>query len=174
MESRNRTLLTVAATAALVGSAPTGGAVARANDYRSALPAAVAKAIDDNRPGAEIRKVDVEKEHGFKFYDIEFKGGQGEMDVAEDGTVLNIATSVELKDVPEAAATVIQRAARGTTIKQLQKSEVRARIADAGGRGKLLPLSPPEYEYEAELARGGEIEVAADGRILKAPKSMGQ
>jgi len=135
------------------------------------VPPAVAKAIDENCPGGEIDKLDLEKENGVSIYDIEFKAGRGEMDILADGTVLNIASMVELKDVPEAAAAVIMEAARGTTIKQLEKSEVRARIEKTG---KLSRPTPPEYEYEAELAKGGEVEVAANGRVIKGPKSLGR
>jgi len=144
----------------------------KGDDKRGRLPAAVVSAIDANFPGAVIDKLDVESEEGIRFYDIEFKDGRGEMDLLEDGTVLNMATLVDLKEVPAPAAAVIQRAARGTTIKQLERSEVRARIEKKDGKGRLAPLAAPEYEYEAELAKGGEVEVAADGRIIKGPKSL--
>jgi hypothetical protein len=152
------------------------GALGRAaepkiDDKRSRLPAAVVKALDANCPGGVIAKLDVESEEGIKVYDVEFKDGR-EIDLLEDGTVLNLATLVEMSEVPEPAAAVIQRAARGTTIKQLEKSEVRARIEKKDGKGRLAPLPAPEYEYEAELAKGGEVEVAADGRIIKGPKSL--
>ena len=142
----------------------------KADARRSRLPAAVAKAVEANCPGAEIDKLDVEDEGGIKVYDIEFKAGRGEIEVTEDGTVLGVATIVELKDVPEAAAVVIRKAAGGSAVRQLEKSEIRARIEKTKGKGKLSPLAAPEYEYEAELAKGGEIEVAADGRIIKPPK----
>lgn len=166
-----RTALT--ALALLVACAPAWAAEPSKDDgKRSRLPAAVAKAVDANCPGAEIDKLDIEDEGGIKVYDIEFKAGRGEIDVTEDGTVLDVATIVELKEVPEAAAAVIRRAAGSGAIRQLEKSEIRARIEKTKGKGKLSTLAAPEYEYEAELAKGGEIEVAADGRIIKAPKSM--
>jgi hypothetical protein len=70
--------------------------------------------------------------------------------------------------LPAPAAEAIQRAARGRTIKRLEKSEVRARVEKEGGKGRLARLATPEYVYEAELSRG-EVEVAADGRIIKGP-----
>jgi hypothetical protein len=136
---------------------------------KASLPPAVAKAIDDNRPGAEIDKLDVEKEHGIRFYDIEFKGNRGEMDVAEDGTVLDVATVIDLKDVPEPAAEAIRRAAGRNPIKRVERSEVRAEIGTQDGRSIISRLAAPKYVYEAELERG-EIEVAADGRVIKGPK----
>jgi hypothetical protein len=167
---------TVVLVTAIVVAAPAARAFAqgKAESQRSRLPAAVARVVDASQPGAEIDKLEVEKEEGITVYDFEFKAGRGEMDVAEDGTVLDVSTLVQMKDVPEAAAAVIQRAARGTTIKQLTKSEVRARIEKQGGKGRITILAAPEYVYEAELARGGEVEVAAEGRIIKAPKSMGK
>ena len=157
---------------ALVFNAKHGAA--KDKDDRSRLPPAVAKAVDDNRPGAEIEKLEVEKEAGITLYDIEFKAGRGEIEVAEDGTVIDVTSIVEMKDIPEAAAAVIRRAAQSTTVKQFEKAEVRARIEQEGGKGRLVKLASPEYVYEAELAKGGEIEVAADGKIIKAPKGMQQ
>jgi hypothetical protein len=136
---------------------------------RNGLPAAVLKALDENKPGAEIDKVTIEDEAGVKFYDMEFKGGRGEMDVAQDGTVLDVATLVEMKDLPEPVAAVIRKAATGTTVKQLSRSEVRAKVETVAGKARLSKLGAPEYVYEAELARGGEIEVAANGTIIKGP-----
>ena len=45
--------------------------------------------------------MDVEKEAGIALYDLEFKAGRGEIEVAEDGTVMDIATIVALKDIPK-------------------------------------------------------------------------
>jgi uncharacterized membrane protein YkoI len=172
MKSQGRVRWTSIATLVVltVGPAPWAAAQSRNADKKAKLPPAVAKAIEANRPGAEIEKLDVEKEQGLAFYDVEFKAGQGEMDVAADGTVLDVATIVEMKDLPPAVAAVIQKAARGTTVKQLSRSEVRARIEKVDGRVRVSTLATPEYVYEAEFAKGGEIEVAADGTILKGPK----
>jgi hypothetical protein len=149
-----------------------GGAYVMAQDTKKGkpnLPAAVSQAMEANRPGAEIAKIDVEKENGISFYDIEFKGNQGEMDVAQDGTVLDIATIIEMKDVPEAAAAAIRSHAKGKTIKQLSRSEVRAEIVKEGGKARVSRLAVPRYVYEAEFS-SGEIEVAPDGKIIKIGK----
>jgi hypothetical protein len=132
----------------------------------SHLPAAVAKAVEEDRPGATIAKLEVEKDGGLTVYDIEFKDGRGEIEVAEDGTVLDVSDVIDMKDVPSAAAAGIRKAAEGRSIKQVEKSEVHARIEKKDGRGHLSRLASPEYIYEAELS-GGEVEVAADGRIVK-------
>src|SRR5690348_10544255 len=125
MTGLSNVLPTIAITIALAGSASGVAAQgASARHDRKFLPAAVTKAIQQNRPGAEVDKLDVDKEHGIVVYDIEFKAGQGEMDIAEDGTVLEIATVIDMNDVPEAAAAAIRAAAKGKAIKQLERSEV--------------------------------------------------
>ena len=133
------------------------------------LPPAVAKAVEENRPGAEIDKLTIEKEHGLTFYDFEFKHGQGEMDVLVDGTVLDVATVIQMTDLPEAVAATIRKEAGKRPIKQLTRSEVRAEIVTDGGKGRVSKLPAPKYVYEAEFA-GEEIEVSADGTIIKKGK----
>jgi uncharacterized membrane protein YkoI len=133
------------------------------------LPPAVAKAVQDNRPGAEINKLTIEKEHGITFYDFEFKANQGEMDVASDGTVLDVATVVEMKDLPEVVAATILKEVKKRPIKQLTRSEVRAEIVMEGGKGRISKLAAPKYVYEAEFSNT-EIEVDADGKIIKKGK----
>jgi uncharacterized membrane protein YkoI len=137
------------------------------------LPPAVARAIQEHRPNAEIDKLTIEKKGGIVLYDIEFKGDQGEIEVAEDGMVIDIVTIVEMKDIPPAAAAAIQKAAVGAKIRRLEKSEVRAEIKKEKGRGRIVVLETPKYVYEAELVNGsqrGEVEVAADGSIVEALK----
>jgi hypothetical protein len=137
------------------------------------LPAAVAKAVKANVPNAEIGTAELEKEAGINLYDIEFKADKGEIEVAEDGTVMDIATIITMKDLPKAAAEAIQKAAAGATIKQIEKSEVRAEIKKEGEMGKIVKLATPKYVYEAELVKGdqrGEVQVAPDGQIVEGPK----
>ena len=137
------------------------------------VPAAVAQAVKVNCPGAVVDKMDVETEAGITLYDFEFKAGRGEIEVAEDGTVMDIATIVALKDIPKPAADAILKAASGAKIQQLEKSEVRAEITKAGEKGTIVKLAAPKYVYEAELVQGekrGEVQVAPDGKIVEGPK----
>ena len=137
------------------------------------LPAAVEKAVKDNVPGAEIEILTVEKEGGIALYDIEFKAGKGEIEVAEDGTVMDIATIISWADLPKAAAEAIKKATEGATIKQLEKSEVRAELKIEGEKGTIVKLATPKYAYEAEIVKGnqtGEIQVDPDGKIVEALK----
>ena len=136
------------------------------------LPTAVAQAVRENAPNAEVDQLEVEEEAGIKLYDIEFRAGRGEIEVAEDGTVMDIATIVQMKDVPKPAADAIQKAADGekAKIKQLEKSEIRAEIQKEGEKGKIVKLATSKYVYEAELVKDnqtGEIQVASDGTIVE-------
>ena len=134
------------------------------------LPEAVAKAIADNHPEGQIDKVEVENDGGITLFDIEFRASGGEMEIAHDGTVIDIATIVEIKDIPKAAADAIREAATGGEIKELERSEVRAKIEKEGDVGKVVKLVSPRYVYEAELVKGnqeGEIEVDSDGKIIE-------
>jgi hypothetical protein len=175
MAGRQANLAVVTAVAVIAALAPAWGAAQVDVDAkRSRLPAAVAKAIDANCPGAEIDKLEVENEAGIKLYDVEFKAGKGEIEVAEDGTVLNVATIIPLEDVPEPVAAVIRKAAGDAFVRAVERSEVRARVDKSAGKGRLVPVTPPEYEYEAELVKGGEIEVAADGKVIKGSEAEGR
>jgi len=137
------------------------------------LPAAVAQAVRDNVPHAEIGTVGLEKNGEITLFDIEFKAGMGEIEIAQDGTVMDVATIIDLKDVPAAAVEAIRKAAAGATIRQVEKSEIRAEIRKEGEATRIVKFEKPSYVYEAELAKGGqtaEVQVAPDGKIVEAPK----
>jgi uncharacterized membrane protein YkoI len=145
-------------------------AVEQAEKEEVELPAAVLKAIEENVPNAEIAKVDIEEKGGINLYDIEFKADQGEIEVAEDGTIIDIVTVITMEDVPEAAAEVLKTAAEGASITRIEKSEVWSEVKMEGDVGTIVKLDSPKYVYEAEVKKddqAGEIEVAADGTIIE-------
>ena len=134
----------------------------------SQLPAAVREAIKSNCPNCTINKATREVENGVTLYDIEFKTGQGEMDVADDGSVIDRETVVRTKDVPPPALEAILKGAAGGRIKQVARDEVRAELKD----GKVIKLDSPKYLYEADLEKGkqlAEIQVTPDGQVTEAP-----
>ena len=177
MRLRGYLLIGLVTAFSAVSSASTGIAESQSKTEskkaRVELPAVVAKAVRDNVAGAEIESLEVETEAGIKLYDIEFKAQRGEIEVAEDGTVMDVATIIQAKDVPKPAMDAIHKAAAGATIKELEKSEIRAEIQKEGDKGRIVRLPAPKYVYEAELVKGkqkGEIQVAPDGRIVEALK----
>jgi hypothetical protein len=134
------------------------------------LPEAVAKAVGEAFPNVAIGGIEMEKEAGFNIYNIELKTARVEMEVAEDGTVMEITTFVDLKDVPAPAAAVIEKAAQGAAIREIEKAENRAEIKKEGKNGRIVKLDNPSPVYEVEIAKGkktGAIAVAPDGRIVE-------
>jgi len=110
------------------------------------------------------------EQFGIVLYDIEFKADKGEIEVAEDGTVIDLVTIISLEQLPEAAAQAIQAAAEGVTIKRLEKSEIRSEIKQQGEQGVIVKLNTPKYIFEAELEKDGqtgEITVDAAGNIIE-------
>jgi len=133
------------------------------------LPAAVVAAIKDNCPNCVLVKATREVENGVTVYDIEFQTGQGEMDVAADGSVIDRETVAQTTEIPEAALEAIRKGAAGGTIKQVLKDEIRAELKE----GNIIKLDTPRYVYEADLVKGGkvaEIQVSPEGRVIEAPK----
>lgn len=134
----------------------------------SQLPPAVVEAIKTNCSGCVIDKATREIENGVTIYDIEFKRGQGEIALAEDGSVIDRETVVLLQDVPAAAQEAIRKGASGAKIKHVTRGEIRAELKE----GKIVKLASPRYVYEAELEKGdqvAEIEVSSDGQVIEAP-----
>ncbi len=134
------------------------------------LPAGVVAAVEANFPDAKIDFIEVIEEAGITLYDIEFKDDAGEIEVAADGTIIDIVTIIKAEDLPEAAAEVFRQAAEGATIRRYEKSEIWNEIKQEEGIGKLVKLDSPKYVYEAEVVKGtqtGEIEVDADGQIIE-------
>lgn len=134
------------------------------------LPAAVIEAIETHVPDAEIDKVEVDEEAGITLYDIEFKGDRGEIELAADGTVIDVVTIVMIEELPEAASKAIQDAIGDAKILRLEKSEIYSEIDTEGEKGTIVKLEVHKFVYEAELemdGQTGEIEVDADGNITE-------
>jgi hypothetical protein len=134
----------------------------------SKLPAAVVQAIKTNCANCSIDKATREIENGVTVYDIEFKSGQGEIAIAEDGSVIDRETVVSIEDVPAAARDAIQKAASEGKVKQVAKGEIHAELKD----GQIIKLTSLRYIYEAELIKGNqraEIEVTPEGKVIEAP-----
>jgi len=136
------------------------------------LPAAAAEAVKAAFPKAKIEKVKTEDEDGIMVYEVELEEGKTETEVtvSADGLLLEIETEVEMKDVPKAAADVIAKAADGATIKEIEKEEIRAEVKKENGTPRIVKLEKAKVVFSAELVKGdqkGEIEVAADGKVVE-------
>jgi hypothetical protein len=87
------------------------------------LPREVAASIKDRFPGAKLTSIEKEKENGQVVYDIELKheGRKYEMDIKEDGTIIEIEKEVAAKDVPEAVTKAVAGKYPGASIKEVME-----------------------------------------------------
>lgn len=135
----------------------------------SQLPPAVKQALETNCPNCKIDKATREVENGVTIYDFEFKNGQGEMDVTEDGFMISRETVAQTNDIPQRALDAIRQGAGGGKIKQVLKEEVRAELKE----GQVIKLDTSKYFYEADLEKGNqvaEIVVSPEGQVIEPPQ----
>ena len=125
------------------------------------LPAKVMAAVKERFPGAEFTSITKETMDKNVVYDIELKhqGRKYEMDIKEDGTVLEVEKEIALKDVPAAVAAAIEAKYPKSTIKEVMEVNI--------VKGK--EEKPDHYEVVIETAdkKKLELEVALDGKSIK-------
>jgi len=139
------------------------------------LPLAVADAVKAAFPKAKIGEAKLEKECGLDVYEVELKledESEVEVEVAPDGTIVEIETEIAQKDAPPAVVEAVQAAAPDAKIEEVKKIEIRAEIkkAEADKPAQLVKLDKAKIVYEAELKtddKEGEITVAADGKVVE-------
>lgn len=143
-----------------------------AKPVSSELPEKVVEVIQQYFSGALIDLVELEKVDGLVLYDIEFKNNRGEIEVAADGTIIDITSIIEWSEVPLAAAEVIKKALEEgeASLVCLEKAEVKAEIKEQDGKKAIIKLPQPYRLYEAEFSRDGqrgEIQVDPVGEIVE-------
>jgi uncharacterized membrane protein YkoI len=123
------------------------------------LPKAVADAIKARFPNGEITSAEKETEDGKVVYDIELKMGglKYEMDLYEDGTVIEVEK--EVKPVPEKIAKAIDA--------KYPKAEIEDVMEVNKVKGK--EETPIHYEVTIKTAAGKKMEVlvSLDGTSVK-------
>ncbi len=137
----------------------------------SELPAPVKSAIRRTVRGARVADAAREVRSGIVVYDVAIEG-DGEMLVAEDGTVLEVSTVVRPEQVPRPVSDAFALSAAGADVDEVDRVEVRAEIRGAGPRGTIVRLAAPSYLYEASLSTSdatGEMRVDPRGRVVAAP-----
>jgi len=132
------------------------------------LPDPVEKTFKAKFIGAEITKCEIENENGVTKYAFEFiEGGKHkDVDIAADGTLMELTTRVDATEVPAAVMGAIQKSAAGGTILRIERDEIGYETKD----GKVIPLPKPLTQYVALIARGekkAEVTIAADGAIVE-------
>jgi hypothetical protein len=125
------------------------------------LPEKIKATINKRLPGAEITSAEKEKEDGKVVYDIELKseGRKYEMDILEDGTIVEIEKEVASKDVPEAVTKAIEAKYPKSTVKEVME------VNKVEGKKE----TPIHYEVTIDTAekKGMEVIVSLDGKKVQ-------
>jgi uncharacterized membrane protein YkoI len=122
---------------------------------RSALPAAVEKAVQAETKGATIKGFAQEREHGKTFYEVEtvVDGRTRDILFAPDGSVAEIEEEVSFDSLPSEVQTGLKKKAGGVNIEKVESLTKKSRLV----------------AYEGRIRRNGkdaEIQVGPDGRNL--------
>jgi len=127
-------------------------------------PKAVQDSFNARFPGGEVTSLTKETENGKVVFDIELKhkGRKYEMDVQEDGTVIEIEKEVALKDAPAALAKTVDAKFPKATIKDIMEVNM--------VKGKVE--TPDHYEVTVETAdkKTEEILISLDGKSVHTEK----
>jgi hypothetical protein len=131
----------------------------------AALPTAVKAVLAEIYPNAVL--AEAKAGEGLTVYEVELEqaGGDIELTLAPDGTVLESETEISLDELdPVVKKAIVDAAeAQGAKIEEVKK-EVTEWVVT------LKKLDVPESSYEAELVRDGqkiELKVAAGGAVLE-------
>ncbi len=125
------------------------------------LPQKVKDAIKARFPKGEITSAEKEIEDGNVVFDIELKseGKKYEMDIKEDGTIIEIEKEVATKDLPEAVTKALEAKYPKSTIKEAME------VNKVEGTKE----TPIHYEINIETAEKKKLEVivSLDGKSVK-------
>jgi len=127
-------------------------------------PKAVRDAFNARFPGGEVTSLTKETEGGKVVYDIELKhkGRKYEMDVQEDGTILEVEKEKTLQEVPAALAKTVDGKFPKATIKVIMEVNL----------VKNKVETPDHYEVTVETAdkKTAEVLITLDGKGVKEEK----
>ena len=121
------------------------------------VPAKISAAINGRFPGAELKSVEKENEDGKIMWDVELtqKGRKYEMDIKDDGTIIEIEKGVAEKDFPAACAAAVKKNYPTATIKDIME------VNKVEGTKE----TPIHYEVTLEQdKKEQEIVVSLDGK----------
>jgi uncharacterized membrane protein YkoI len=123
-------------------------------------PKAIRDAINNRFPDAEVSSIEKEKEGGKVVFDVELKhkGRKYEMDIEEDGTIIEIEKEVALKDVPKALIKNVKAKFPEATIKEVME------VNKVKGKEE----KPDHYEVTIETSdnKTKEVNVSLTGKII--------
>lgn len=125
------------------------------------LPDAVIETLTKRFADARIVRTGREREKGVSYYEIELERGKDriEVEIASDGSIGEIETTLDMDGLPDAEKARIREAADGAEIVRVEKH---VRIG-RGRKGVFEPLPEPIGFYEITCIENGkkrEIKIA--------------
>jgi uncharacterized membrane protein YkoI len=129
------------------------------------LPKKIMDVIKGRFPEARITSAEKELEDGKVVYDIELthKGRKYEMDILDDGTLIEIEKQVDIKDLPRAVA------------KALEAKFPKAKLEEVMEVNKVKDKKETPDHYEVVLVTADkkklEVTVSLDGKTIKGEKA---
>ncbi len=119
------------------------------------VPAAAQAVIESYTSGEGIEKITHEKEEGKHFYKVEYKkdGREFELQVDDDGTVLEVEEFMKMEELPPAVQETVKAESAGAEIKEL-----------------VLETEDGKTFYEVEFEKDGkehEVKISEDGTVLE-------
>lgn len=119
------------------------------------VPSAAQVVIQSHTSGGTIEEITCEKEESKHFYKVEYKkdGREFELQVDDDGKVLEIEESMKMEDLPPAVQETVKAESAGGKIKEL-----------------VLETEKGKTFYEVEFKKEGkehEVKIAEDGTVLE-------
>ena len=119
------------------------------------VPPAAQAVIQSHTSGGTVEEISCEKENGKHFYKVEYKkdGREFELQVDNEGHVLEIEESMKMEDLPPAVQETVKTESAGGEIKEL-----------------VLETEAGKTFYEVEFEKNGkehEVKIAEDGTVLE-------
>jgi len=123
------------------------------------VPKVIMDAIKGRFPGAEVTSVEKEIEDGKVMFDVELtqKGRKYEMDIKEDGTIVEIEKEMDAKKLPAITKAVKSKYPEATIKEIMEVNKVEGK--------KETPI---HYEVTIEMnGKKKEVIVSLDGKTVK-------
>ena len=119
------------------------------------VPPAAQAVIESHTSGEAIEKITREKEEEKHVYKVEYKkdGRKFELEVDEDGKILEVEEFMKMEDLPLAVQETVKTESAGAEIKEL-----------------VLETKEGKTFYEVEFEKDGkeyEVKILEDGTVLK-------
>ncbi|HEX4646838.1 MAG TPA: hypothetical protein VH598_14640 [Verrucomicrobiae bacterium] len=158
-------------------SAALPGVLAADKEKPSAdVQARVTQVIKAKYPDATIGGMAKETEDGLSFIGVKLtsNGTKMDVDVMEDGTLVESEEQADIKTFPKPAATALKKATKGMKIKATEIARTYAKADPNNKTGtKAITLPEPIVAYEMDVEKDGkkgEFAVDANGKFLETPK----